>query len=70
METLKSAKERFKATGEVDPTLGIVVDGCVRWRPRGMSDIRWKMERRRLSNLRYYNGLSEAKLYSRTKIGQ
>lgn len=69
MGTKRAALEMFKATGTVDPSIGVVVNGFVRWRPQGMSDVRWRIERRRLSNLVYYNGLSDVQTYSRSKFG-
>lgn len=69
MGTKRAALEMFKATGTIDPSIGVVVNGFVRWRPQSMSDVRWRIERRRLSNLVYYNGLSDVQIYSRSKFG-
>lgn len=68
MGTKRAALEMFKATGNVDSSIGVVVNGFVRWRPTSMSDVRWRIERRRLSNLGYYNGLSDVQIYSRSKF--
>lgn len=59
----------FRVTGTVDPRIGVVVDGDIKWRPPGMSDVRWRIERRRLSNLNYYNSLSDAEVYPRAQFG-